>query len=67
MIASELMPQGGRRLGMKVEVAANRCHPSLDKLVYRALAALDALLPEERLRLTGLASSKFEWLPSYVG
>ena len=49
---------------LKAEVAANRCYPSLDELVARAVAWLDGLTGEERLRRAGLRSSKFDWLPT---
>ena len=62
--APELMPLEDPWRGMKAEVAAYRCYPSVDELADRALAALDAPTPEERLRRAGLHSSKFDWLPT---
>ena len=53
-----------RLLKEKGEVAANRCYATLDELAERALAALDALAPEARLRRAGLRSPKFDWLPT---
>ena len=50
--------------GLKAKVAANRCYPSIDELAARASAWLKAQAPVDRLRLTGLLSSKFDWLPT---
>lgn len=60
----ELMPLEDLWRGMKATVAANRCYPSVDEAAARAVAWLDALSPEERLRRCGLRSSKFQWLPT---
>jgi transposase len=60
----ELMPLEDVWRGAKGEVAANRCYATLDELAERALAALDALAPEARLRRAGLRSPKFDWLPT---
>lgn len=49
---------------LKAVVAANRVYASLDILVERALAWLDAHPPDAILRTCGLASSKFDWLPT---
>lgn len=50
--------------GLKADIAANRAYPTVDELADRALAWLDALTPEDRLRRCGLRSSKFDWLPT---
>ena len=47
---------------MKAVVAANRPATSLDDLAQRAAAWLAALSPYDRLRCSGLLSSKFQWL-----
>ena len=47
---------------LKTTVAANRCYPTLDELVTRAVAWLDDLQPADVRHLTGLTSSKFQWL-----
>ena len=60
----ELMPLEDLWRGMKATVAANRAYPSVDEAAERAVAWLDALTPEERLRRCGLRSSKFDWLPT---
>lgn len=62
--APELMPLAERWRGLKGEVAANRCYPSIDELAERAAAWLDEMTGEERLRRCGLRSSKFDWLPT---
>jgi len=49
---------------LKAVVAANRVYASLEILVERALAWLDAHAPDAILRSCGLASSKFDWLPT---
>jgi transposase len=49
---------------LKGVVAANRAYASVEDLLERALAWLDALTPTEVLRRSGLASSKFNWLPT---
>ena len=45
-------------------VAANRRYPSVDEAASRAVAWLDGLTPEERLRRCGLRSTEFNWLPT---
>lgn len=62
--APELMPLEDLWRGLKAEVAANRCYPTIDELAGRAVAALAALDPQARLRRCGLRSSKFQWLPT---
>ncbi len=62
--APELMPLEELWRGLKATVAANRCYDSLDDLVERALAWLAAMSDADRLRRCGLASSKFQWLPT---
>jgi transposase len=60
----ELMPLEDLWRGTKGEVAANRTYATMDDLAGRAVAALDALTPADRLRRAGLTSSKFDWLPT---
>ena len=60
----ELMPLEDLWRGLNATVAANRCSASLDDLVVRALAWLDAMSDADRLRRCGLQSSKFDWLPT---
>ena len=62
--APELNPCEDLWRRLKGAVAANRVYPSLDELGRRALAWLDALAPEDALRLAGLRSSKSAWLPT---
>lgn len=47
---------------MKAVVAANRCAASMDDLAQQAVAWLAALAPDDRLRCSGLLSTKFQWL-----
>lgn len=49
---------------LKRTVAANRVYPTLDDLAQRAQVWLDDLADEDALRLAGLRSSKFDWLPT---
>jgi transposase len=60
----ELMPLEELWRGLKQTVAANRCYASLEELVERALAWLTTMTDAERRRRCGLASSKFDWLPT---
>jgi transposase len=60
--APELMPCEDLWRLMKAVVAANRAYDSVVELAARAAAWLVALLPADRLRLSGLISSKFQWL-----
>lgn len=60
----ELMPLEDLWRGLKGEVAANRAYATMEDLVARALAALDAPSRDERRRRAGLTSSKFHWLPT---
>jgi transposase len=62
--APELMPLEDLWRGLKGEVAANRCYPSVDDLAAHATTWLDRLSDDERRRRCGLASSKFDWLPT---
>jgi transposase len=62
--APELMPLEELWRGLKATIAANRCYASLDELVERALAWLAAMGDTERRHRCGLASSKFQWLPT---
>lgn len=49
---------------MKGTVAANRSYTDVDALAERAVAWLDDRTPADILRLAGLQSSKFDWLPT---
>jgi transposase len=49
---------------LKAVVAANRVHESVDDLAERAVEYLDGPSAEDVLRLSGLRSSKFDWLPT---
>jgi transposase len=62
--APELNPCEDLWRGLKQEVAANRAYPSVDDLATRAIAWLDGMTTEDRLRRCGLRSSKFDWLPT---
>lgn len=60
----ELMPLEDLWRGLKATVAANRCYPALDDLAARAVAWLDGMSDDDRLRRCGLHTSKFDWLPT---
>jgi transposase len=60
----ELMPLEDLWRGLKAEIAANRAYPTMEELADRALAWLDAMTNDDRLRRCGLRSSKFDWLPT---
>lgn len=60
----ELMPLEELWRALKGEIAANRAYPTVDELAARAVDWLDAMTDEERRRRCGLASSKFDWLPT---
>ncbi len=63
--APELNPCADLWRLMKAVVAANRCAASmddLDELAQQAAAWLTALSPYDRLRRSGLLSTKFQWL-----
>jgi transposase len=60
----ELMPLEELWRGLKTEIAANRAYPTLAELADRAIAWLDAMSNDDRLRRSGLRSSKFDWLPT---
>ena len=60
----ELMPLEDLWRGLKATVAANRRYASLDDLAERALAWLDGMSGEDRLRRCGFQTSKFAWLPT---
>jgi transposase len=60
----ELMPLEELWRGLKATVAANRCYSSLDELTQRAVTWLDGMSEADRLRRCGLATSKFNWLPT---
>ena len=58
----ELMPLEELWRGLKATVAANRCYPPLEELADRAVAWLDAMSDDDRLRRCGFQTSKFDWL-----
>lgn len=60
----ELNPCEDLWLHLKGVVAANRVFDELDQLAAHAVSWLDALAPTARLRLAGLLSSKFNWVPA---
>lgn len=60
----ELMPLEDLWRGLKQTVAANRCYASLDELAARAVAWLDGMSDDDRLRRCCLQTSKFAWLPT---
>jgi transposase len=60
----ELMPCEDVWRGMKGTVAANRAYADVDELAARAVAWLDDSSPADLLRIAGLLSSKFDWLPT---
>lgn len=60
----ELMPCEDVWREMKGVVAANRAYTDVDELAARAVAWLDDHTPTDLLRLAGLRSSKFDWLPT---
>jgi transposase len=60
----ELNPTEDLWRRLKAVVAANRVYPTVDDLAARASAWLDQLAPADVLRLAGLHSSKFQWLPT---
>lgn len=62
--APELMPCEDVWRGMKGVVAANRAYADVDELAGRAVAWLDQQSPADLLRIAGLLSSKFDWLPT---
>ncbi|HEY8291993.1 MAG TPA: IS630 family transposase, partial [Thermomicrobiales bacterium] len=62
--APELMPCEDVWRELKRVVAANRAYADVDELVARAVAWLDDRTPEQILHLSGVTSSKFDWLPT---
>ena len=60
----ELMPCEDVWREMKRVVAANRAYADVDELAARAVAWLDDHSPTDLLRIAGLQSSKFDWLPT---
>ena len=60
----ELMPCEDVWRAMKRAVAANRAYADVDGLTRRAVAWLDGRIPADILRLSGVPSSKFDWLPT---
>lgn len=62
--APELMPCEDLWREMKRTVAANRAYGDVDELAQRGVGWLDERTPAELLRIAGLRSSKFDWLPT---
>jgi transposase len=60
----ELNPLEDLWRSLKAVVAANRAYESVDELAERAVDYLDGLTEDDVLRLSGLLSSKFNWLPT---
>jgi transposase len=60
----ELMPCEDVWREMKRVVTANRAYADVDELAQRAVAWLDDHAPKDILRLSGVQSSKFDWLPT---
>ncbi len=60
----ELMPCEDLWREMKRVVAANRAYADVDALAQRGVGWLDDHTPADRLRITGLQSSTFDWLPT---
>ena len=60
----ELNPLEALWRSLKAVVAANRAYESVDELAERAMDYLDGLSEDDVLRLSGLLSSKFNWLPT---
>jgi transposase len=62
--APELNPCEDLWRRLKAVVAANRASASVDDLAARAAAWLTDLTASDVLRLAGVRSSKFDWLPT---
>jgi hypothetical protein len=62
--APELMPCEEVWRELKRVVAANRAYADVDELAARAMAWLDEQSPADLLRIAGLQSSKFDWIPT---
>jgi transposase len=62
--APELMPCEDVWRELKRVVAANRAYADVDELAQRGVGWLDDRTPDELLRIAGLQSSKFDWLPT---
>jgi transposase len=61
----ELNPLEDLWRSLKAVVAANRAYDdSVEELAERAVDYLDGLTEDDVLRLSGLLSSKFNWLPT---
>jgi transposase len=60
----ELNPLEDLWRSLKAVLAANRVYESVDELAERAVEYLDGLIEDDVLRLLGLLSSKFDWLPT---
>jgi len=60
----ELMPCEDVWREMKRVVAANRAYANVDELAQRGVGWLDDRSSDEVLRIAGLQSSKFDWLPT---
>jgi hypothetical protein len=63
-LAGALNPLEDLWRSLKAVVAANRVYKSVDELAERAVDYLDGLSEDDVLRLSGLLSSKFNWLPT---
>jgi transposase len=62
--APELMPCEDLWREMKRTVAANRAYGDVEELAQRGVTWLDGRTPDNLLRIAGLRSSKFDWLPT---
>jgi transposase len=62
----ELNPLEDLWRSLKAVVAANRAYESVEELAERAVDYFDSLSEDDVLRLSGLLSSKFNWLPTYA-
>lgn len=60
----ELDPLEDLWRSLKAVAVANRVYESVDELAEQVVGYLDELPVEEVLRLSGLRSSKFDWLPT---
>jgi hypothetical protein len=62
--APDLNPLEDRWRSLKGVVAATRADEAMDELAERTLGYLDSLAADDVRRLSGLTSSKFQWLPT---
>jgi transposase len=60
----ELMPCEEVWRELKRVVAANRAYADVDELAGRAVGWLDDCTPADVIRIAGLQSSKFDWIPT---